>query len=131
MAERVVHALEAVEIEHQDRDALATITHASKRLVRLFGEQRTIGKASQRIVARQVGKLGFGPLLRGDVLMNFDAAQITHRLPIDGDDAPVAQFLNSARIRTPARSACDHALHTDRQAARGLTRGADVTTWGS
>src|SRR5262245_33625248 len=72
MTERVVHTLEAVEIEHQDREAVAAITHARKGLIRLFDEQRTIGKASQRVVARQVGKLGFGTLLRGDVLMNFD-----------------------------------------------------------
>src|SRR5882724_10694254 len=98
MTERVVHALETVEIEHQDREAGATITHGRQSLSRLFSEQRAIGKASQRIVARQGGKLGFGPLLRGDVLMNFDPASITHRLAIDGDNAPIGQSLNAARI---------------------------------
>ena len=44
---RVVDRLEAVEVEHQDRERLAMARHARQRLVHLLQEQRAIGEAGQ------------------------------------------------------------------------------------
>ena len=98
MSERVVDRLEAVEVEHQDRERLAVTGHARQRLVHLLHEQRPIGEAGQGVVARHVRKLGLDALLRGDVLMDRDPAAVVHALMIDGDDAPVAQMVDDGIV---------------------------------
>ena len=56
MAERVVDALEAVEVEAQHGEALAA-PQALQRLLQLLAEQRAVGEVGQRVVARKVGDL--------------------------------------------------------------------------
>src|SRR5215467_11917738 len=100
MTKRIVHALEAVEIKHQDRESLAMVTHPDQGIADPLGEQGAVGKAGQRIVARHVGKLRLRPLLRRDILVNLDPAFVTHRLTIDGNDATVTEPFDRAAVGT-------------------------------
>ena len=68
MAERVVDALEAVEIEAEHGKALAA-PQAQERLLQLLAEQRAVGEVGERVVARQVGDLLLLAAALGDVLV--------------------------------------------------------------
>ena len=119
MPERIVDRLEAVEVEHQHRERLAVAFHARQRLVHLLQEQRTIGEAGQRVIARHVRELGLDALLRGDVLMDRDPAAVVHALMIDGDDAPVAQVVDDGIVL-----AHRHVFDAVGRVAAGRRRGA-------
>ena len=71
MAERVIDALEVIEIEIEHRE-LAAAAHQRKLLLELLAQQHAVGQFGERIVVRQVRD----PLLRllpfGDV---FDDAR--------------------------------------------------------
>ena len=65
MAERVVHALEPVEVEHHQRERLAAARRRADRLVRSVGEQHAIREPREVVVHRPVPQcLGVGLLLR-------------------------------------------------------------------
>src|SRR5258708_19545628 len=59
MPERVVHALEMVEIEIEHREPLPGAERRDA-LLKLLVEQRAVGQAGQRIVMRQKGDSSLG-----------------------------------------------------------------------
>src|SRR5262249_59318216 len=79
---------------------LTTVAHPDKGIACRLGEQGAIGEAGQRVVARHMGELRFGALLRRDVLVNLDPTLVAHRPATDGDDAPVAQSFDRTAVRT-------------------------------
>ena len=76
MAERVVDALEFVEVEVEHRKLLAA-PDPLQRLVELLAEQHAVGQIGQRIVVRQMRDPLLRQLALGDVL---DHAQQILRL---------------------------------------------------
>ncbi len=89
MAERVVDALEAVEVEAEHGEALAA-PQALQRLLQLLAEQGAVGEVGERVVARKVGDLLLLAAALGDVLVERHPASAFERLGGDGDDAVVA-----------------------------------------
>ena len=63
----------------------AVAPQARQRLLHFLQQHRAIGEAGQAVVARHVGDLRFGPLLRRDILMDRDPAAVRHRPVIDGE----------------------------------------------
>ena len=57
MTERVVHFFEAVKIKQQNREPIPMIAYLRQCLACPFHEQRTIGEASQGVVARHARQL--------------------------------------------------------------------------
>ena len=86
MAERVVDALEMIEIEIQQRQVLA-LMNPLERLLELLAEQHPIGQVGQRIVVRQVRDA----LIRTFALRHvLDHAEQILRLPASiADDEPL------------------------------------------
>ena len=74
--ERVVDALEFVEVQIKHRELLAA-PHALERLLELLAEKHPVGQIGQRVVVRQMRDPLFGQLALGDVL---DHAQQILRL---------------------------------------------------
>ena len=77
--ERVVDALEAVEVEAEHGEALAA-PQAQQRLLQLLAEQRAVGEVGQRVVAREVGDLLLLAAALGDVLVQRHPAAALQRL---------------------------------------------------
>ncbi len=80
MAERVVDALEVVEVEIEHRHRLGGLLHARQPLGHLLAQQHAVGKLRQRVVARHVRDALFGAMALGDVLVDRDPAALRHRL---------------------------------------------------
>jgi hypothetical protein len=64
---RVVHRLEAIEIDHQQREALAIAALARQRRLDMAAQQQAVRQARQRIVMRHVDDLVGAALAFGDV----------------------------------------------------------------
>ncbi len=77
MAEAVVDALEAVEIEIEQRQPAAMAAHALERLLELLAEQHAVRQARQRVVMREMRDAPFRLLALGDVL--DDREQVLRR----------------------------------------------------
>ena len=75
MAERVVDALEAVEIEIEHRELVAA-ADAGQRLGEPLAEQHAVGQIGQRVVARHMRDLLLGALALGDVVVGGDPAAV-------------------------------------------------------
>ena len=67
VAERVVDLLEAVEIDQQQREALAVAALARERVLDAVAQQHAVGETGERIVMRHVGDLVGAALALGDV----------------------------------------------------------------
>ena len=89
MAERIVDALEAVEIEEHDRELVA----AAERLFHLVAEQHAVRQIGERVVARHVHDLGFGLPAFGDVLVGRDPAAVRSRTVQARDHASVVELV--------------------------------------
>ena len=91
MAERVVHALEAVEIETQDRRATVArrAPHGVRQIVR---ERNAVGQSGERVVPRHVGDPFLGAAAFGDVLVHRHPAAVAERLDQDADGPSVLQL---------------------------------------
>ena len=62
MAQRIVHELEAVEIEEQGREqALLAIVHAIDRVLQALQELAAVGQAGERVMRRLMAQLAIGP----------------------------------------------------------------------
>jgi hypothetical protein len=94
MSQRVVHFLEAIEIEAMHGERLA-MPDALKRLLEALMQQRAVRKAGERVVVCHVGDLGFGLTLLGDVLMCRYPAAAGHGPPGNGNEAAVAELLDA------------------------------------
>ena len=75
MAEHVVDALEAVEIEEHDGELVA----AAQRLLHLVLEQHAVRQIGQRVVPRHVHDLGFGLAALGDIFIGRHPAAVSGR----------------------------------------------------
>ena len=67
MAKRVVDGLEAIEIDEQQRAGLAGARRPRQRVLQCFAKQRAVGKAGQRIEARQLGDAIMAAPRLGDI----------------------------------------------------------------
>ena len=67
VAERVVHLLEAVEVDEQHGERLAGARRAGQRLVEPVAEERTVGEAREPVVEGLVRELVLEPDALGDV----------------------------------------------------------------
>ena len=59
-------------------------------LLHFLQQNGAIGEARQVVMPGHISDLRFGPLLRGDILVNRDPAAVRHRPVMDGKHAPVA-----------------------------------------
>ena len=91
MPERVVDALEAIEVEAEHGKALPT-SQAQKRLLQLLAEQRAVGEVGQCVMARKVRDLLLLAAAVGDVLVQRHPAAAFERLGGDRDDAVIAEL---------------------------------------
>src|SRR3546814_20461376 len=67
MAERVVHRLEAVEVEQQQRAGLRLADVVLERALEQVGDLQPVGEAGERIVARELVDRALRLLLFGQV----------------------------------------------------------------
>jgi hypothetical protein len=91
MPKRIVHALEAIEIEAVHCDLLVA-WYAFEGILDLFPEQAPIGQIRQGIVSRHVVDPLCGKAPFGDVLMRGNPSPAIHRLMDDADDMAVAEL---------------------------------------
>ena len=91
VAERVVDALELVEIETEHGQALAAFD-ALELVLQHVAQQHAVRKIGQRIVPRHVRDAFLGALALGDVLVGREPAAAFDRLADDRMDAPVGQI---------------------------------------
>ncbi len=91
MAERIVDALELIEIEAEHRQALAAL-HALDLVIELLEQQHAIGQVGQRVVARHVRDAVFRALAFGDVFVGGEPAAARDRFVDDGKCAAVRQI---------------------------------------
>ena len=89
--QRVVDRLEMIEVEAEHGKALAA-RQAQQRLLELIVKQRAVGKARQRVVARQMRDLLLLPAALGDVLVQRYPSPALQRLARHGDDALRAEL---------------------------------------
>ncbi len=82
MAERIVDALELIEIEAQDRQTL-TAFDAFEFMFQPFAQQDAVGQIGQRVMARHVGNSPFRALPLGDVLVGCQPSAARDRLAHD------------------------------------------------
>ena len=111
MAERIVHRLEAVEVEASTETAPVRREAREGRL-HVLVEQHAVRQIGQRVMMRHVGDAGLGPAPLGNVLIGRDPAAVGHRLMRHREGAAVRQILEigAARCRGSApavrRGAC-------------------------
>ena len=93
MPERIVDALEEVEVQHEQGDRLAAPAQARQVFLHAFAQHRTVGEVGEDVVARQVGDPRLGLLLRRYVLVDRHPPSGLHGLMADRVDAAVAQLV--------------------------------------
>ena len=67
VAKRIVHRLETVEIDHQQRAAGAPLDSIAQRLAQRLGQLQAVGQLGERVVSGEIGDLLGGFALFGDV----------------------------------------------------------------
>ena len=92
MAERIVHALEVVEVETEHGERLAQGRHAGQAFGHALVEQHAVRQIRQRVVPRHVRDALLGAMTLGDVLVDRDPAALRHPLVRDLDHAPVGEM---------------------------------------
>ena len=97
MSERIVDALEPVEIEAKHGELFA-VTQPPQAFLQLFAEEHTVGQIGQLIVPRQMGDMRLSLLPLGNVLVDRDPAAVGGILVGDRDHAPVGERLDDAEI---------------------------------
>jgi hypothetical protein len=103
VAEGIVHLLEAVEVDEQQRDAIAAAIDAQDRVLEPRGERVAIRQPGERIVDGSLAQLLFRVHARGDVLGEATGSRRGARLveecgvvPFAPDRAPVARELRTS-----------------------------------
>ena len=93
--ERVVDALEVVEIEVEHRQALVP-RQLAERVCQAVAQQHAVGQIGQCVVARHVRDLLLGAATFGNVLMRGHPAAARHGMIQDRDGAAVGQLYQLA-----------------------------------
>jgi hypothetical protein len=75
MTERVVDALEVVEVQEQHGAEASVAEHLGSSLIESIIEERAIGESGQRVVQGLVGELGRQRALVGDVTLRDDVVE--------------------------------------------------------
>ena len=91
MAERIVDALEAVEVEVKHGKLVAAVD-AGQRVGEPLAKQQPVGQVGQRVVPRHVGDALLGLAAFGDVVVGGDEAAVAHGMIEHRDGAPVRQL---------------------------------------
>ena len=91
MSQRIVGALEVVEIEAEDRH-LAVAAGAHQRILDPLAQQHAVGQVGQAVVVGHVGDLRLGLAAVGHVLMGRHPAAILQRLEDQADDSAVVKL---------------------------------------
>ena len=91
MSERIVDALELIEIEAQDRQALAAFD-AFEFVFQPFAQQDAVGQVGQRVVARHMRDAPIGAQPLGDVLVGRQPSAARDRLAHDRKCPAVGQM---------------------------------------
>ena len=94
MTERIVDALEAVEVEEHHRQFVA----AAQRLHHLVLEHHPVRQVGQRVVPRHVNDLGLGAPALGDVFIGRDPAAVGGRAVQAGNHPAVVEFIKMRRL---------------------------------
>ena len=94
MPERIVDRFEDVQVQHEQVEGFAAAAQARQALQHLLAQDRAVGEVGEDIVARQVGDLRLGALLRCDILVDRDPAAVLHGLMADREDPPVTQLVH-------------------------------------
>jgi hypothetical protein len=93
LAERLVDAAEAVEVDEQQHHVPGLPLGARERVPQAVGEERAVGEVGERVVQRLVREARLEPLLLGDVLHHAD------------EPRPLGQREGGERQAPPARAA--------------------------
>ena len=109
MAERVVDALELVEIEAEHRQAFAAFD-AFELVLQRLAQQHAVWQVGQRVVARHVGDLALRPLPLGDVLVGRQPAAAGQRLADDREGASVGQARDVREVSPSAMPSFSRAI---------------------
>jgi hypothetical protein len=96
MAERIIHLLEAIEVEAEYGKALAAL-HPHLHLLQLLLESRPIAQTRQRIVVREERDLNFRAAPVGDVLVGGNPAARRHGRVLHQDFTPLRGFDDQIR----------------------------------
>ena len=107
VAERIVDALEFVEIEKEDRKFSSVPPIALQRFLDSLLEQVAVRQSGQAVEMRHLLDLSLGVLAIGDVLVRRDPAAVLQRVVDDGDRAAVGkQMLRRINfvLRQPLRA---------------------------
>ncbi len=107
MTERIVDALEFVDVDIEHRQLLAG-SDATQFARQLFVKQRPVRQVSQRVVVRQMGDLLVRALLFGDVFDGGNPAACFQRL-VDDLDPSAARGVRDLTGRLAERNAADDA----------------------
>ena len=73
MAERVIDVLEAVQVDQEQRAALAAVGRIAQRFVERLAHERAVGQAGQRVEPGKAGDFLLGTALLGKI--GADAAE--------------------------------------------------------
>src|SRR5262245_49480934 len=135
MAKPVIDRLEVVEVEPQQREALARVV-GLELVLELLAEMETVGDLGQRGVTGQTLDLLVRPALSRDILLHVDPSAPRKRLIGDADYAAIAKRLNVFEVAgvLQARRVVAHPLNCG--IARSLMSGValcmkakDVDEW--
>ncbi len=100
MTERVVHALEVVDIETKHCELL--VARVLQGIVETIVEEHPVGQIRQGVMPRQVRNLGLGLKPLGNVFMGRDPAAAWDRMIDDDDGAAIGHTGSAARTIFPA-----------------------------
>ncbi len=120
MAERVVDALELVDVDIEHRELFARPDRL-QRLFELLAKQDPVRQVGQRVVMRQMGDLLVGAGARGDVLDRGHPAARLQR-PVDDLDRAAARRFRELARRLAERDVADDGRRRTRRRRRRRIR---------
>ena len=95
MTQRIVDALESIEVEEHHRNGIAS----AERFLHLVLEQHAIGQIGERVVAGHVDDLGLGLAAFGDIFVGCDPAAVRSGTIQTGNDAAIVGFVKMRLYR--------------------------------
>ena len=125
VAERVVDALEVVDVEEDHRDARAALRAARQREVDVLSEQRAVGEVGQRVVVRLMRELFLQLGESRDRALHAAVLEDHRRARRERAEQLEVALVEGARVEVPAdHEAADHSRLTAQQGDHGLAHPA-------